>query len=429
MNMGSTIKVLFIHHSGLAAGGAERSLFELVTALKTLGIHVSVMLPADGQLGARLTEAGIAVSHAPMRALSRSKNPFKQMRFLYSLLRTARIIRRMVRYYQIDIVHANSTSAAIYASRALGKNRGKSVINNQGSSRKKPEYPISSTERRLTNLEDNGQRTTDNGPVLAWHCRDMVELGWVGRWLGSRVSMAVAISDRVGQHLESYLSPERIHIIKNGVDPTCLEQGRDGDELRRDLGIPQASHVVGMAAHLVPWKNHDLFLGVCARIAEVFPEAHFVIAGSELNGPVAGYKHRLIALAEELGISTQIHFLGNLSDMGGFYRAIDVLCHPAKNEPFGRVVAEAMMQAVPVVVGEGAGPAEFVQDDETGLVAGSYSAEAFCGAIKRLLDDPREGERIGKAGAAYARKNLSVNGTAEQICRLYEDLPAFSARA
>ena len=47
-------------------------------------------------------------------------------------------------------------------------------------------------------------------------------------------------------------------------------------------------------------------------------------------------------------------------DAGAHYQAMDLLLHPAKREPFGMVVIEAMAAQVPVVISDRCGACDYV---------------------------------------------------------------------
>ncbi|MDT8390834.1 MAG: glycosyltransferase family 4 protein [Lentisphaeria bacterium] len=378
------IKVLYLNHVSTCGGGAEQSLIELLDALPD--VDATVMMPSGGDLVRECQQRDIPVVSAPLRALSRSKDPLRQIRFLLSLVHVRGKLRRLVRKGGFDVVHANSTSAAVYAAWAFGKRGGDGP-----------------------------------GPRVIWHCRDSVPLGWIGPWLAERVSVAVAISDRVGDQLKPFFPADRVTVIKNGVAAPRLAAGKSRRAFREDARIPRDAPVVGMAAHLLPWKNHALFLRACAHVMERCPGTHFVLAGGEPSGGVAGYPARLTELAGRLGIAAHTTFLGHYPDMGGFYRGIDALCHPVVSEPFGRVVAEAMMMGVPVTVMAGSGPAEYVEDGQTGLVAADPTPDCLAEGICRLLTAPSL-RHLGENARGFAQAHLSVADTAKRLSRLYQGI-------
>jgi glycosyltransferase involved in cell wall biosynthesis len=98
-------------------------------------------------------------------------------------------------------------------------------------------------------------------------------------------------------------------------------------------------------------------------------------------------------LAEELGISKRVRFLGRVASMQmpGFYGSLDVLVLPSRTRPnwkeqFGRVLVEAMACGV-VVVGSDSGEIPHVIG-EAGLIFPEGDAGALRRQLTRLWDNP-----------------------------------------
>ncbi len=75
-------------------------------------------------------------------------------------------------------------------------------------------------------------------------------------------------------------------------------------------------------------KAHDVSL----RALALLPEAYLWVAG---DGPDEA---KLKSLADELGVSARVRFLGWRDDAASLYRAADVCVFPSRFEPLGNVV-------------------------------------------------------------------------------------------
>lgn len=119
---------------------------------------------------------------------------------------------------------------------------------------------------------------------------------------------------------------------------------------------------LGVAARLESIKGVAIVLHALASMQNHEQAVELLIAG---DGP---QKDALRALAEQLGVSTRVSFLGLVSDMAAFYQRIDLLVHPALREPFGQIIIEAAAHGVPSVVAGVDGLMEVVHHGETGDV-------------------------------------------------------------
>lgn len=92
-------------------------------------------------------------------------------------------------------------------------------------------------------------------------------------------------------------------------------------------------------------------------------------------------------LAQELGVTSQVHFLG-LKDRNYIYSNLctyDLMCHPARYEGFGLTVAEAMAAKLPVLVSDEGGPYEIIRQCKYGFAFKMEDAEDCAAQIEAIL--------------------------------------------
>ena len=82
------------------------------------------------------------------------------------------------------------------------------------------------------------------------------------------------------------------------------------------------------------------------------------------------------------------------------YASADLYLWPAINEAYGMAFLEAQAAGLPVVAGRTGGVPAVVADGVTGVLTPIGDAAAFAAATARLLDDPKERVRLGKAARA-----------------------------
>ncbi len=213
--------------------------------------------------------------------------------------------------------------------------------------------------------------------------------------------------------------------IYNPVDLDRFHPDRSGARIRATLGIAQDAPLVGMVAHLTPWKGHTDFISIAMTVTSALPTARFLIAGGaiyETSGHT-GYAEGLIRRTVDLGLGGRVLFLGAREDVPDILSALDVLVHcPTAPEPFGRGVAEAMAVGKPVVAARNGGIPEIVEHDVTGLLCTPGDVRGFSTAVLRLLRDPELRTRLGIAARLRAEALFPAGAHAERVLEAYRGL-------
>lgn len=357
-------------------GGAQWSLFELAGQLKNTGVSVLVAAP-KGPLYNALLEADIPVQAIPCYRARR--NPWYFLRAINRLCASA-ALRKAARVFAPDVIHANSITAGRIA------------------------LPLAETY-----------------PFVC-HVRDLRFSGRGVLRIAQQTNRMVANSESVDAALAEFLrgSPRsRLTCVVNGID---LERfvPRDTQQARQICNIPSGVPLVTMIAHFVPWKRHDLFIAMAGLIAQARPDVHFAIVGSTLLGENTRYRATLHAHAARLGLEKNMHWFGEISDVRDVLQASDLLVHPTPDEPFGRVLCEAMAMAKPVVAIRAHGPMSIVETDATGILADNTDPAQLATAVLRLLDNPREAAAFGAAGRKRVAALFSIKRTADDMHKVYQ---------
>ena len=210
-------------------------------------------------------------------------------------------------------------------------------------------------------------------------------------------------------------------LIWPGVDVEQLSNGTSREELAARFGLPLAARWVSMGARLQRFKGQDYFIRALAGIAAAQSDVHGVIIGSNLFGLEQDYLAELKALAGALGLAGRIHFTGFISDADvyGLLAASELLVHPALDEDFGLIVAEAQALGRPVLAFASVGPAAIVADGQTGRLVPVGDQRLLAAALDELLAQPATLRRWGAAGRERAPRLFGVPACTRQLERIY----------
>lgn len=148
------------------------------------------------------------------------------------------------------------------------------------------------------------------------------------------------------------------------------------------------------------------------------PEAWLWIAGV---GPQEG---RLKALAEALGVSHRVRFLGWRNDPSALYRTADICVFPSRYEPLGNVVIQAWAHGLPVVAAASQGPSALIRSGEDGILTPIDDVAAFAAGVRQLLDDPMLRIRLVQNGAERVEGEFSETAVQARWQTLFADYGA-----
>ena len=201
--------------------------------------------------------------------------------------------------------------------------------------------------------------------------------------LAHGVSRFIAISGFVrDQWAGAGLDPDRITVAHNAVPLEDYPYG-GSDERRRAraaLGIANDAYVVLYYGRLDPEKGVELLLDAWRR-ADLPPEAHLLVAGEAVVHLDAGYA---AGLRDSVPAATST-WLPMQVDVVPVLHAADVVVVPSQwDEPFGRVVIEAMSTGRPVVATAVGGIPEILDGPMAEFLVGRDDAAALAHQLERL---------------------------------------------
>jgi glycosyltransferase involved in cell wall biosynthesis/4-amino-4-deoxy-L-arabinose transferase-like glycosyltransferase len=212
------------------------------------------------------------------------------------------------------------------------------------------------------------------------------------------------------------------NMIWPGVDLQRIEQGTAREELMGRHGLPAGVRWIAMGARLQRYKGHEYFLRALAALPAPLNEIHGVIMGGSLFGMEQTYLEELKRLASSLGISGRVHFTGFISDADvyGFVRHSELLMHPALDEDFGLIVAEAQALGRPVLAFASVGPAAIVADGITGRLVPVGDQARLSQGLAEMLGAPDQLGDWGEEARVRARRLFGAETMAGQLERVYQ---------
>jgi glycosyltransferase involved in cell wall biosynthesis len=210
--------------------------------------------------------------------------------------------------------------------------------------------------------------------------------------------------------LELGVPEGRMTRMASGVDAEMFRPGRSAVE---SALLPRPRVV--FTGRLHPQKNLALLLEAWASVARN-SRANLILIGP-------GYERQtLVELADSLGISGRVQFVGAVDNPADYLRAADFFVLPSVAEGMSNSLLEAMATALPCVVSGIGGNIDLVCDGQTGRVVRAATPEAWSKALLELLDDPAAAKSMGAAARARIDQEFALPVIVDRYCELYRQL-------
>ncbi|MBN7809694.1 glycosyltransferase family 4 protein [Algoriphagus sp. H41] len=230
----------------------------------------------------------------------------------------------------------------------------------------------------------------------------------------------IAVSEAVARHWQPLLKKSKIQVIHNGIP--YGEFLEEHPEAKAKLGLPGDQVVIGMVGRINPGKGQLFFLEMAERIAQKFPNSHFVLVGD----PFPGYEpilEEIQSKIDEKGLSRRVTYLGFRSDIPRILKALDIFVLPSVlPDSFPTVILEAMASAKPVVATFSGGAAEMVVDGQTGFLIPVGNIERGVDTLEKLIVSPELRRELGEAGRARVFLEYSLEAFEEKIKSVYGEI-------
>ncbi len=374
----------------LNVGGPARHVVLLDRGLRQAGwsaqlVH-GVVAPGEGSLEG-LAEAG-RVNAVRLAALGPRLHAFSDLRAFWALL-------KLMFRQRPDVVHTHTAKAG-----ALG---------------------------RVAAATFNATRRREHRALIVHTFHGHVLDGYFGAVGNFLVRSAERLLARMTDRIVTISARQRADIVERfniapanrvvtiplGLELEGLLAGPSDRSLRGSLTIGPDDFVVGYAGRFVPIKDLPTLMTAFFGLLQEVPTAWLVLAG---DGPLRGDLERL---AQNLAISSRVHWLGWIDDLIGLYGTMDLCVLSSVNEGTPVAAIEAMAAGRMVIATDVGGVADVIDNGRTGVIVPPRDPASLARAMIEAANDPRRRQRI----AATARQEVSARFSwirlVDDVDRLY----------
>jgi glycosyltransferase involved in cell wall biosynthesis len=206
---------------------------------------------------------------------------------------------------------------------------------------------------------------------------------------------------------------KKISITPYTVDNDLIRERSlltDRKEIRSKLGAHDNTKIVLFCGKLIPRKNPIELIHSFSQLKT--KDALLVIIG---DGP---QREEISSVVKSSGIDDKVRLLGLVpyEDLPSIYHASDVLVHPAKVEPFGLVVNEAMLSGTCVITSDRVGSSkDLIIQGSTGFTYPIGDKEKLAELIDLVMNSDALRERLVKT-AQNKMNDWSPQNNANALC-------------
>ncbi|MFA6197838.1 MAG: glycosyltransferase family 4 protein [Patescibacteria group bacterium] len=216
------------------------------------------------------------------------------------------------------------------------------------------------------------------------------------------------------------LLANRIRVITPGCDKPRLADAAAVQKIRDKYGLTSQAPVLVTVARLEERKGIDTVMKALAHLTSDFPNIKYLIVGTGPDEP------RLRQIAKNYALNDRVLFAGAVSDneLPAYYAVASLFVMPARQldngdvEGFGIVYLEANSYGRPVIGGRSGGVSEAIVDGVTGILVDPTTSTETIQAIRRLLNNWQECDRMGAAGLQRARDQFSWTDRSRAVAQL-----------
>lgn len=231
------------------------------------------------------------------------------------------------------------------------------------------------------------------------HIRDIVGLSKSAIEKLNQNDSLIAVSRATKSfHVKQRLREDRVQVVYNGIDCEEFQPRRATGKLKRELSLLNEAFLIATVGQIGMRKGLDTLAESAALIGADFRSISFLIVGERYSqkSEAIEYESSVRRHFASAGLNSRVHWLGYRDDVPELLNEVDLLVHPANQEPLGRVLLEAGALGLPIIATSVGGTEEIFTDGQSASLIPPRSPESLAKAITQLFSDQNLRELLGR---------------------------------
>jgi L-malate glycosyltransferase len=173
-------------------------------------------------------------------------------------------------------------------------------------------------------------------------------------------------------------------------------------------------------SNYIEGKGHEFALQSFERLASKHPSWKLRFVGGDMGTKKnRKYKEFLVKRAIEMKIQDQIEWIGFSDDVRKEYLMADVVLNFSNSESFSLTCLEALAAGRPVISTNSGGPAEIIEQNESGILVPVGDILAMTAAMESLMTNAELRVTLGDNAFYHVRKKFNFADTIDKLRAVY----------
>ena len=258
-------------------------------------------------------------------------------------------------------------------------------------------------------------------PCIA-HLRDIIKLSNTAVDDLNHNRLLIAVSDATKEfHVAQGLDAEKTCVVYNGVDCERFRPRNSTGWLKQELNLPDDAFLIATIGQIGLRKGQDVLAEAAAFSAAQLPNAYYLLIGERYSSKTESieFERNIFRRFAEAGLESRLGKLGYRNDVDRLLNEIDLLVHPAKQEPLGRVLLEAAAAGVPIIATNVGGTGEILRDGESARLIPPNDPRELAAAIVELYGDPQKRMWLAEQARQCVEECFNIKHVTDELSSLW----------
>lgn len=216
---------------------------------------------------------------------------------------------------------------------------------------------------------------------------------------------------------EFSVEPERVTVIAHG--PLLHDAKlRSVQASKAQLSVPENKVLVVWQGIVRSYKGLDFLLDSWRKVDALRLNAHLLIAGTGESGLLEAIKEQVRRLNLQESVRLDFRFIPD-QELPTYYQASDILVYPYREVTTSGALMTALAYGKPIVATALPAFREVLQGGKNAFLVNYGDVDGLADALTRLIQDPKERERLTRGAATCDNFDNSWTHIARQTCQLY----------